>query len=207
MRRVGEESRRNREPAACLAIPRTAARKTHLTRPRSVPLPPPRSHSPRAVFRSPSNEKCPQRALGRADARAWALPKAMGGMPDVVASGSGLDRSGDGGRMRAREHGHARCGLRSGGSGELPPCEAGSLFQPDSSPPPRIHYTTMSSRAPAALLLRTNRNQPPRRNHTSRGRDPGRACAHLPVSIEPCPLFLGNQECPHLPQSITDPAA
>src|SRR5688572_25724215 len=87
MRRVGEESRRSREPAACLAIPRTAARKTHLTRPRSVPLPPPRSHSPRAVFQSPSNEECPQRALGRADARTWALPKAMGGMPDVVTSG------------------------------------------------------------------------------------------------------------------------
>src|SRR5687767_9960260 len=61
----------------------------------------------------------------------------------------------------------------------------------------RIHRTKMSSRAPAAILLRTNRNQPPRRNHTSRGRDPGRACAHTPVPIEPCPLFLGNQECPH----------
>src|SRR5688572_22498552 len=40
-------------------------------------------------------------------------------------------------------------------------------------------------------------NQPPRRNHTSRVRDPGRACAPIPTPIEDCPHLLGNEECPH----------
>ena len=98
--------------------------------------------------------------------------------------GSGPDRSGDGGRMRAREHGHARCGLRSGGSGELPPCEAGSLFQPDSSPPPALSTPKchrVSRRPSSCAPIATSR----RGETTPRG-------AGIPGAHAPTPLFQSS---------------
>ena len=148
------------------------------------------------LFQSPSNRSAPKGLWEEPTPGRPLFPKPWAAYLMSWPLGSGLDRSGDGGRMRAREHGHARCGPSQRRLRRTSPVRSRLSISIGLFAAARILYAKMSSRQPAAILLRINRNQPPRRNHTSWGRDPGRACAHTP-SIEPCPSFPGNQECPH----------
>ncbi len=178
-------------------MPKTAAPEPHLPRPRSVPLPPPRSLTSSRVPILQATRSAPNR-LWEERTRPCALPKALGDMPDLAATR--IRGSIDAVTVDACAPGSPDTrgvGLRSGGSGALPPCKAGSPLQTDSSPPPDTHcaQTVFVSAGGHPLANKTAISR--RGETTPRGAGiPGAHAPPIPTSIQPRPLFLGNQECP-----------
>src|SRR5687767_5775763 len=142
----------------------------------------------------------PPMALGRAHVRASALPKAPWRHFSLLGDRNTARRECDRGGGSGTERGRVRCVFRAAVLG-MARHAAGSLLQRDSSPPPArtARQCPRVSRRPSVRAHFPYR--PPRKGtpHPAAIR-PARA----PHSqFEPCPLFLGNQECPHHSPSLT----